>query len=91
VSGCATSGLYSSTGFGLYTEHTEGLLATTHEGGSKTGKSCTTNILGIAATGNAAIGAAKKAGGIRKVVSVDREIYNVLGVYAKVCTVVQGE
>ena len=59
--------------------------------GAKTGRACAQSVLGIAAFGNASIDAAKKAGGITSVVSVDFESTTVLfGVYAQFCSVVKG-
>lgn len=57
---------------------------------TKTGQACATNILGIIATGDASIDAAKKAGGIATVSSVDHDSTSILGLYAKFCTVVKG-
>jgi hypothetical protein len=57
---------------------------------NKTGEACATNILGIMATGDASIDAAKKAGGISTVSSVDHTSTMVLMVYGKYCTVVKG-
>jgi hypothetical protein len=56
----------------------------------KEGKACATNILGIVSTGDASIDAAKQAGGIKEVASVDYQVNSVLGLFAKFCTVVKG-
>ena len=56
----------------------------------KTGKACMTSILGLVATGDASIEAAKAAGGIKEVVNIDYEVNNILGIYGKYCIVVQG-
>lgn len=56
----------------------------------KTGEACISSILGIIATGDASIEAAKKAGGITQIAHIDHEQFAVLGVYATSCTVVHG-
>ncbi len=59
--------------------------------GPKKGESCTSNILGLIATGDAsAITAARKAG-ISKVTSIDYKMTNILGLYATFCVIVTGE
>lgn len=57
---------------------------------AKTGEACVSSILGVVATGDASIEAAKKAGGITQVSHVDHEQFAVLGVYATSCTIVHG-
>ena len=57
----------------------------------KTGRACSTGILGIAAFGDASLDAAKKAGGITSIHSVEYEATAVLGVvYVTACTIVHG-
>ena len=57
----------------------------------KTGRACSTGILGVAAFGDASLDAAKKAGGITSVHSVEYEATAVLGIiYVTSCTVVHG-
>lgn len=70
----------------------QGPIAATNvsEAPTKTGRSCSSSILGIIANGDASIDAAKRAGGITTVASVDFESTNVLFVYATFCTVVRG-
>ena len=59
--------------------------------GSKVGKACTSGVLGLAAWGDASIDAAKKAGGITNVHSVEVESSAILGfVHVSACTVVHG-
>lgn len=61
------------------------------KGGPKEGRACSTGVLGVAAWGDSSIDAAKKAGGITSVHSVEYEATAVLGfVYVDVCTVVHG-
>jgi hypothetical protein len=57
---------------------------------TKTGEACVSSILGLVATGDASIEAAKKAGGITTIAHVDHEQFAVLGVYATSCTIVHG-
>jgi len=58
--------------------------------GTKVGKSKAEGIL-VVGYGDASISAAMKDGGITKVHHVDREILNVLGIYARSETIVYGE
>jgi len=59
--------------------------------GTKMGKACSTGILGVAAFGDASLDAAKRAGQITDVHSMEYEATAVLGfVYSQVCTVVHG-
>lgn len=57
----------------------------------KRGEACAQNYLGLVAVGDASIDAAKKAGGITRVASVEQSASRVLGYYAKFCTIVKGE
>jgi hypothetical protein len=57
----------------------------------KTGEACISSILGVVATGDASVEAAKKAGGITTIAHVDHEQFSVLGVYATSCTIVHGQ
>lgn len=85
LAGCATplptGAFYTDTKTGVYESS---------PAGTKTGKACNTSILGLVATGDASIDAAKKAGGITRVTSVNYEVNNVLGFYGQYCTVVKG-
>jgi len=63
----------------------------TGTGGAKSGTACAKSILGIVSMGDASLEAAKKAGGITTVSDVDHDIFNVLGVYGKTCTIVHGD
>jgi hypothetical protein len=89
LSGCATTGFNSGTGYAAITDFKEGVMATSANG-NKTGTACATNILGFYASGDASIESAKKAGGINAVASVDRHFNNILGFYGKMCTIVKG-
>ena len=57
----------------------------------KRGEACATNILGLIASGDSSIEAAKRNGGVRKVAYADTNYTNVLFLYQKGCTVVKGE
>ena len=58
---------------------------------TKRGESSTTNILGLFAFGDAGLEAAKKAGGITKVGSVDMQQNSFFGIFSTSTTVVCGE
>ncbi len=59
--------------------------------GDKTGEACATGILGIAAFGDASVDAAKKAGGVSDVHSVEFRAMNILGIYTQGCTEIHGK
>jgi hypothetical protein len=59
-------------------------------GTSKTGRACAQSIMSLVAIGDASIEAAKKAGGIKKVATVDHETKWMV-VFGTFCTVVTGE
>ena len=59
--------------------------------GGKRGEGCTSNILGIFASGDASAASAAKSAGITKVGSVDGTASNILGLYTTYCVVVTGE
>jgi hypothetical protein len=73
----------------LYTSTSTGLSASGNAG-TKVGQACNTSILGLIATGDASIAAAKADGHITQVSSVDYTANNVLGIYGTYCTVVKG-
>lgn len=90
LTGCATTGLSSTTGYAVISFYKEGVSATEHEVADKTGKACTNNILGVIAIGDASVEAAKRAGGVKKVATVDKDIMNILGLFGQNCTIVTG-
>ncbi len=91
LGGCATATAGDTSLFGtIYSGYKSG-GAIGNGPAAKTGEACATSILGLVATGDASIAAAKAAGGIQQVSHVDHDIFSVLGVYAKVCTVVSGQ
>jgi TRL-like protein family len=58
--------------------------------GAKSGEACATGILNLAAFGDASVDAAKKAGGVTDVHSVELRTMNILGIYTQGCTEVHG-
>ncbi len=74
----------------IYTEAKYGDTATDHATATKEGKACGQSILGWVATGDASVTAAKAAGGITTVASVDHTAKNILGILGEWCTVVKG-
>ena len=91
LSSCASVGAGSGTGTGyIYTNHTEGVIATANQAGKKRGQACTSNILGLFTSGDASMGAAMKDGAITIVNSADRYYNSVMGVYGQMCLIVTG-
>jgi hypothetical protein len=66
-------------------------ISGTGKTGDKAGEACATGILNAAAWGDASIDAAKKAGGISDVHSVELRSFNILGIYTQGCTEVHGK
>lgn len=90
--GCAGTGFNSKTGVAsLYTDLREPVSNSAATTGSKRGEACASNILGIIATGDASIIAARANGGITKVATVDAYYSNILFLIGKYCTIVTGE
>ena len=90
VSGCAGQGHIPP---GLFYTSVKGPIDTSFRKAkaAKTGMSCGSNILGIVGTGDTSIDAAKKAGSIKKVATVDYEHFSVLGFYTKACVHITGD
>lgn len=59
--------------------------------GDKHGEACATGILNAVAFGDASLDAAKKAGGVTEVHSVEFHGTNILGIYMQGCTEVHGK
>ncbi|MEW6378928.1 MAG: TRL-like family protein [bacterium] len=59
--------------------------------GPKTGKAVSTTILGLVASGDSGIEAAARNGGITKIMTVDCDSCNILGIYTRFTTTVTGE
>jgi hypothetical protein len=85
LAGCAS---YWPMGI-IYTEAKMGAQAGSGAA-DKTGRACVQSILGMVATGDASIEAAKAAGGIKEVVNMNYEAKNILGVWGEYCLVVKG-
>jgi hypothetical protein len=75
----------------LYNETKYGFYATSLSNTTKEGKACAQTILGLIATGDASISAAKAAGGVTEVAHVDHYAKSVLGIIGDWCTVVKGK
>ncbi len=89
MSGCAA---VSSPSIGFLYTNVQGPIAMGKgTGSSKTGEACANNILGLISVGDASIDAAKKAGNIHEVATVDHSSKIVLFLYGQYCTVVKGE
>lgn len=84
---CATPP--TEVGTALFSQTTQPMLATTATG-TKVGRACGRNILGLFIDGDMSVEAAKKNGRITQVASIDKEIKS-YAVYAEVCTVVTGK
>ena len=90
LTGCAT-GMFSNTGGAFITlAVTEPQSVTAHKAGTKTGTACTSNILGIYASGDASASTAAKNGGIANISTVEKQYTSYAGVYGKFCTIVTG-
>ena len=86
LAGCASTAPIGS----LYTGVTLPADATAASGGTKTGSAVCTSILALIATGDCSIEAAKRAGNISEVTSVDWQVENILGIYGSYTVIVKG-
>jgi hypothetical protein len=89
LSGCAIVLRAPVTGM-WYTDTRAGLAVSSNQAGNRVGEACATSILGLIATGDSSIEAARRAGGITMISSVDETANSILGIYAKACTIVRG-
>ncbi len=90
LSGCAAMITRQPvTGF-LYTEMKEGEMVSSNQTGNRTGEACAQSVLGLVATGDASIEAARKAGGITQISYSDSSAKNILGIIANYCVIVHG-
>jgi hypothetical protein len=87
--GCASA--MSPVSGAWYTDVKGPLGVTDAYGGTAMGESCASSILGLIATGDASIDAAKKNGGVAQVTAVDHKSSSLLGITAKFCTIVYGK
>jgi len=89
--GCGgVSGGNGGASGGLYSGYKMGGNVSTGTG-TKTGEACAMSILGLIAIGDASLSAAKAAGGITQIAHVDHDIFSVLGLYGKTCTIAVGQ
>jgi len=88
VAGCQP---VASPVIGLIYLDAKGPIAATQATGMREGKACAQSILALFATGDASIEAAKRAGGIQEVASVDHHSTSILGIYGEFCTIVRGK
>jgi hypothetical protein len=93
VTGCAalgypTGSIYTGTDTPHGMQRLQGGGA--NKGGTARGEACATGILGLVAFGDASLAAAKKAGGITDVHSVEYSGTSILGIYSRGCTVAIG-
>jgi len=95
LTGCAGLFPYPSGSLytGVQTPHEVNRNETSGPGksGDKHGEACATGILYAVAFGDASIDAAKKAGGVTEVHSVEHHVTNILGIYMQGCTEVHGK
>lgn len=89
-SGCAMTVGSPATGFILNSAKGPGHAATPHKI-MKEGRSTCQSILGLVASGDCTISTAAKNGGITKVATVDFDVSNILGIFAKTTIIVTGE
>jgi hypothetical protein len=73
----------------LFTDISAPVTATS-SGGSRVGTAQSQCILGLVATGDASIAAAKRNGGISTVSSVDEHVHSILGIITTYTTTVRG-
>lgn len=75
----------------LFTSVKGPVVATSNTEATVTGESCAQSFLGLVAVGDASISAAKAKASITTVSTVDHQSTNLLGLYAKYCTIVSGK
>ena len=83
---CATPS--TEVGIALFSDTVQPLMVTGNTG-TKVGRACGKNILGLFITGDMSVEAAKKDGKITQVASVNKEVKG-YAIFAEVCTVVTG-
>lgn len=88
LSGCST---VRAPAMGLiYTDTMSGVSVSSNQAGNRMGEACVTSILGLFASGDASIEAARRNGGITLITSVDEHSNSILGLYGKYCLIVRG-
>jgi len=90
LSGCALVGGPVSNGL-LMTNLRGPGHATVNTETPKMGTGCSSNVLGLIATGDSSIDAAKRSANITEVASVDYDSFSLLSVYARFCVIVRGK
>lgn len=88
LGGCAQ--VASDLGYAFYQDSQQPLMVTEASVASKRGQACGENLLGLIAQGDHSIDAAKRAGGITQVTSVDVDVFSIWTIYGRRCTVVRG-
>jgi uncharacterized protein YceK len=88
LSGCAA--INTRTGIGFINMHREAGQMTDNTDAQKEGRACSTNIMGLYVSGDSSIDAARRAGRVVKVSTVDYDISNFAFLYGQVCTIVRG-
>lgn len=86
LSGCAT---YLPMG-NYYVGVKKGEVANNSVAATKSGKACSHSYLSLIATGDSSVDAAKKAGDIKNVATMDYSVENILGLYGTYCTEISG-
>ncbi len=84
---CATPS--TEVGIALFSDTVQPLMVTGNTG-TRVGRACGKNYLGLFIEGDMSVEAAKKNGRITQVASVSKEIKS-YAIYAEVCTVVTGK
>lgn len=85
---------FFTAGPGLIVTDVQGgsLIVDSHTPMTKTGTACSSEVLGLVATGDTRVETAMTQGGIKKVAQVQQSLRSyVFGIYAEVCTIVRGE
>lgn len=90
LTGCAVPLPKAGPGL-LVTKTTEPIAAGPAEKALKSGEACQHNILGMATIGDASTAAAKRAGKVATIHSVDSQMLGILGLYAQNCVIVSGQ
>jgi len=88
VAGCQP---VAAPAIGILYLNVKGPIAATDLTGTREGRACAQSIMGLVATGDASIEAAKRAGGIEQVAWIDHESTSTLGIIGEFCTIVHGK
>lgn len=92
---CINIGPYN--GFGppgaVFSQYKVGVSGSDNIRASKTGKACVQKILFLATIGNGSIEEAATSAGIKRIASVDKEGFGILGpyIFQRLCTIVRGD